>query len=95
MEEDRRQHSWWPGVIKDIEKYIDGCDLYQRMKNRMETPEGKLMVNEVLKRLWTHLMVEFMTKLLLVAGKNVILVVYDRLFKITHFMATIEVISVK
>ena len=65
------------------------------MKNRMETPVGKLMVNEVLKRPWTHLMVEFMTKLLLVAGKNVILVVYDRLFKITHFMATIEVISVK
>jgi len=65
------------------------------MKNRMETPVGKLMLNNVLKRPWTHLMVDFMTKLLLVVRKNVILVVYDRLFKITHFVATIEVISVK
>jgi len=35
-------------------------------------------------------MVDFITKLLLVAGKDVILVVCDRLLKITHFMATTE-----
>jgi len=35
-------------------------------------------------------MVDFITKLLLVAGKDVILVVCDRLSKITHFVATIE-----
>ena len=29
-------------------------------------------------------------KLLLVAGKNAILVVYDRLLKIAHFMVTME-----
>jgi len=37
-----------------------------------------------------HLMVDFITKLLLVAGKNVILVVYDRLSKMTYFVATTE-----
>jgi len=40
-------------------------------------------------------MVDFITKLLLVAGKDVILVVCDRLSKITHFVATTEGISVK
>ena len=35
-------------------------------------------------------MVDFITKLPLVAGKNVILVVCDRLSKITHFVATTE-----
>jgi len=48
------------------------------------------MANEILKRLWIYLMINFITKLLLVAGKNVILVVCDRLSKIVHFVATIE-----
>ena len=42
-----------------------------------------------------HLMVNFITKLLLVAGKNVILVVCNRLSKMTHFVATIEEILVE
>ena len=39
---------------------------------------------------WTHLIVDFITKLPLVAEKDVILVVYDRLSKMTHFVATTE-----
>ena len=35
-------------------------------------------------------MVNFITKLPLVAGKDTILVVCNKLFKITHFVATIE-----
>ena len=51
---------------------------------------GKLIVNEVPEKVWTHLMVDFITKLPLVAGKDVILVVYDRLSKIAYFVATIK-----
>ena len=40
-------------------------------------------------------MVYFIIKLLLVAGKDMILVVCDRLSKITHFVATTEGISVE
>ena len=35
-------------------------------------------------------MVDFITKLLVVAGKDAILVVYDQLSKITHFVAITE-----
>jgi len=42
-----------------------------------------------------YLTVDFITKLSLVAGKNIILVVYNRLSKIAYFVATIEEISVK
>ena len=35
-----------------------------------------------------YLIVNFITKLLLVAGKDIILVVYDKLSKITHFVTT-------
>jgi len=37
-----------------------------------------------------YLTVDLITKLPVVAGKDTILVVYDRLFKITHFVATTE-----
>ena len=58
------------------------------MKNRTEAPVEKLMANEVLKKVWTHLIVDFITKL--VAGKDVILVVCDKLSKIAHFVAMTE-----
>ena len=66
------------------------CDIYQRMKNRTEMLVEKLKLSEVPEKLWIYLMVDFIMKLLIVAGKNVILVVCDRLSKITHFVATIE-----
>jgi len=81
---------WWLGVTKDVGKYVDGCDIYQRMKNRTEVPAGKLKLSEVPEKPWTYLIVDFIMKLLLVAGKNAILVVCDRLSKMTHFVATIE-----
>ena len=60
------------------------------MKNRMEEPAGKLKLSEVPQKTWMHLTVDFITKLPVVAGKDVILVVCDRLSKITHFVATTE-----
>ena len=69
--------------------------MYQRMKNRTEAPAGKLKLSEVLERPWTHLTVDFITKLPLVAGKDAILVVYNRLSKITHFVATTEETSME
>ena len=60
------------------------------MKNRMEEPAGKLKLSEVPQKTWTHLMVDFITKLPVVAGKDTILVVCNRLSKITHFVATTE-----
>ncbi len=60
------------------------------MKNRTEMPAGKLKLSEVLEKLWIHLMVDFITKLPIIARKDVILVVCDRLFKMTNFVATTE-----
>jgi len=66
-------------VTRDVGQYIEGCNMYQQMKNRTEAPAGKLKLNEVLKKPWTHLIVYFIIKLLLVAEKDAILVVCDRL----------------
>ena len=56
----------------------------------MEEMAGKLRLSKVLEKLWTHLTVDFIIKLPIVAEKDVILVVCDRLSKITHFVATTE-----
>jgi len=56
----------------------------------MKVPAGKLKLSKILEKLWTHLTVDFITKLPLVAGKDVILVVCNRLSKITNFVATME-----
>ena len=57
-------------MTKDIGKYIDGCDMCQRMKNRMEVLAEKLKLSEIPEKLWTYLIVNFIIKLLLVTGKD-------------------------
>jgi len=60
------------------------------MKNRTKKVVRKLKLSEVPEKPWTHLMVDFITKLLVVAGKDAILMVCNRLSKMTHFVATTE-----
>jgi len=60
------------------------------MKNRTKKIAEKLKLSEVPEKLWTHIMVDFIIKLPIVAGKDTILVVCNRLSKITYFVATIK-----
>jgi len=70
-------------------------DICQQIKNRIEVSVEKLKLSKVSEKLWTHLTIDFITKLLLVVRKDAILVVYNRLSKITHFIATTEEILVE
>ena len=79
--------------MRDVGRYVEGCDGCQRMKNRTEEPAGKLKLSKVLEKLWTHLTVDFITKLPVVAGKDAILVVCDRLSKMAHFVTMTEAMS--
>ena len=77
-------------MTRNIGKYVERCDLCQRMKNRTEELAGKLKLSEVSQKTWIHLTVDFITKLPVVAGKDTVLVVCNRLSKMTHFVATME-----
>ena len=81
---------WWPGVTKEVKKYIKACDIYQRNKNCTEALAGKLMPNVVPEKPWSYIIADFITKLPLAQGYDVILVVCDRITKIAHFMSTTE-----
>jgi len=81
---------WWSEVTNNMGKYMDRCNACQRMKNRTEALVKKLIANEIPEKVWMYLTVDFITKLPLVAEKNAILVVCDRLSKIAQFVATTE-----
>jgi len=49
-----------------------------------------LKLSEIPEKLGTYLTINFITKLPIVAEKNAILVVYDRLSKMMHFVVTTE-----
>jgi len=67
----------------------------QRIKNRTNLPVRKLKLNKIPDKLWTHLIVNFITRLPLVARKDMILVVCSWLFKMAYFVATTEKTSVE
>ncbi len=50
----------------------------QRMKNRIERPAGKLRPNQISEKPWQHILVDFITKLLVSKGHDSVLVVCDR-----------------
>jgi len=81
---------WWPGVTREVKRYVEGCDACQRNKNRTEQPAGKLMPNSIPDKAWTHISADFITKLPLAQGYDSILVVVDRFTKMAHFVPTTE-----
>jgi len=81
---------WWPGVTREVKRYVEGCDSCQRNKNRTEQPAGKLMPNSIPEKPWTHISADFITKLPIAQGYDSILVVVDRLTKMVHFISTTE-----
>ena len=42
---------WWPGVTRNMGRYVEGCNLCQRMKNRIEEVAGKLKLSKVPEKL--------------------------------------------
>ena len=81
---------WQPGVTKEVKQYIERCDVCQQNKNRTKQLAGKLMPNSIPKKPWIHISADFITKLPLAQGYNLILVVVDRLTKMMHFIPTTE-----
>ena len=52
---------WWPGVTKEVKRYVEECDACQRNKNRTEQPAGKLMPNSIPEKPWTYILADFIT----------------------------------
>jgi len=74
---------------------VEGCDACQQNKNRMQLPAGKLMLNLISEKAWSHISADFIMKLPLAQGYGSILVVVDRFTKMGHFIPTTEKTSIE
>ena len=78
---------WWPNMQQDVEDWIRHCDCCQRNKFQRIAPPGKLQPLEIPKKPWTEISMDWITCLPRTeAGYDAILVVVDRLSKLTHFI---------
>jgi len=75
---------WWPGMIWDINKYVDGCPIYPKVKPVREKPVGELKPTEIPSEPWEVISVDFITELPDSAGSNCIMNIIDRHSKLLY-----------
>ena len=73
-----------------MKQYIERYNSCQRNKNHTEQPADKLIPNLIPEKPWSYILADFITKLPLAQGYDLILVVVDKLTKMAHFILTME-----
>jgi len=79
---------WWPAIVSDVRKYVEGCEHCQRTKNFPAKPRGLLSPNRIPERNWQWISVDLITQLPPSLGYDAILVIVDRLSKLIRLAAT-------
>ncbi|CAH9095672.1 unnamed protein product [Cuscuta europaea] len=78
---------YWIGTRKDIQDYVQTCEICQRNKYQALKPAGLLQPLPIPERIWDDISMDFIGGLPKSKGKDTILVVVDRLTKFAHFIA--------
>lgn len=78
---------YWPRLKKQVEQLVAKCPVCQLNKSKNVHSPGLLDPLEIPDLAWTHISMDFIEGLPKSRGKNVILVVVDRLTKYAHFIA--------
>ena len=80
---------WWPSCKRDVTQNVQQCEQCQRNKSRNVKPPGKLLPLPIPGNLWESVSIDFITHLPKTPrGHTAIMVVVDRLSKMTHFIPT-------
>ena len=78
---------WWPGMHTAIREYVRGCKVCQQDKHLQRQPAGKLVPLPVPEASWDCVTADRISNLPKTKqGFTAILLVVDRLTKMTHFM---------
>ncbi|KAJ9547488.1 hypothetical protein OSB04_020031 [Centaurea solstitialis] len=94
MYRDLRTDYWWPGMKRDVARYVEKCLTCLRVKAEHQRPHGKLQPLEIPEWKWEHVTMDFVTGLPTTVRKHdAIWVVVDRLTKSAHFIAIREASS--
>jgi len=77
---------YWPKIREDIKRFIKNCDTCQRTKVVRHAPYALLQSKEAPNQPWKLIVLDFITDLPKSEGSDTILVVIDRLTKMSHFI---------
>ncbi|KAJ3684022.1 hypothetical protein LUZ61_013186 [Rhynchospora tenuis] len=78
---------YWPNMKLDVYQYVKECDNCQQNKVENIKPPGLLQPLPIPEDAWNSVSMDFITGLPKSEGKEIILVVVDRLTKYAHFMS--------
>ena len=78
---------FWEGVRKQIVDYVKSCGVCHTQKTSNLSPVGLLQPIPVPDLVWEHVTMDFVKGLPRSQGKDIVLVVVDRLTKYAHFIS--------
>ncbi|GJY96050.1 putative reverse transcriptase domain-containing protein [Tanacetum coccineum] len=82
---DLRDRYWWPGMKKDIAKYVSRCLTCLKVKAEHQRPSGLLQQPEIPEWKWEGIAMDFVTMLPRTSsGHDTIWVIVDRLLIARH-----------
>jgi transposase InsO family protein len=84
---------YFPNMNRKVRFYIRECDTCQRNKPARHAPYGELQISETPKKPWEWITMDFITKLPVSDGCDMIMVVVDRLTKYAYMLPTTETIT--
>ncbi|KAI2667790.1 Transposon Tf2-6 polyprotein [Labeo rohita] len=86
---------WWRTLRRDVQEYVQACNICARSKNPNTPSTGELQPLPVPKHPWTHISLDFVSGLPDSQGKNTILTIVDRFSKAVHLVALTGLPSAK
>lgn len=78
---------YWPGMKKDVQKYVASCEVCQQAKPEHCKSPGKLQPLPVPLQAWTTISLDFIEGLPKSEGYDTILVVVDKFSKFAKFIS--------
>ncbi len=89
-----QRHFYWNKMSSQVKRFVATCDSCQRMKASNQKQAGLLQPLSIPTRNWESVSMDLITDLPLTArGNDAVLVVVDRLSKMTHFAPCKKTIS--
>ncbi|KAJ9541969.1 hypothetical protein OSB04_028475 [Centaurea solstitialis] len=91
MYRDLRTGYWWPGMKRDVARYVESCLTCLKVKAEHQRPHGKMQPLEIPEWKWENITINLITKLPKTPRKfDAIWVIVDRLTKSALFLAIRE-----